>query len=271
MRIKNRVICIIILFIIVGFIYILFFLLDVESISLFLFLTIGSVAVLSTGTIYTIVQSKDNSYEYLRKKKAMLLHKYPLQKKTLKKSQTKEFIEDYFEANPLVDSYADSNESYEDIPKINDYIFSVFSQEELEKISQLSFSKMDKIFLIRELLYFDPTERNQLIEAMIKNSRNVDDSIIYTPPNKIFGIDDKIRIYVRSLVEPSEKTKIIIIETTEFINIFKQNIGVLFDYNPDKFLISSGGILLDEALKINDYNIEDDDEIALIPVRKKDK
>jgi len=127
---------------------------------------------------------------------------------------------------------------------------------------------MDKIFFIRELIYFDPDERSQLIEAMIKNKVFNKGPIEYNPPQRSIVIDEKIRVYVRSLIEPGEKTKIMIIETSEFINIIKQNIAVLFDYNPENFLLSSGGLLLEEDLKINDYAIDDDDEIALIPTRK---
>ena len=268
MRNRTRVFGVITLFIVATLIYILFFLLRVESIHLYVFLTIGSVAVLSSSTIYTVIHSKEKYYQPIGKKKIIPQKKYPIKKKSLG-VQASEFIEDYFEANPLVDSYANSDEYFEDFPRINEYIFSIFKKEELEKINLLDLSKMDKIFFIRELIYFDPEERIQLIEAMIKNQDLKRDSLIYNPPKRTIVVDEKIRLYVRSLIEPGEKTKIMIIETAKFIKILKQNIAVLFDYNPDDFLISSGGILLDDDLKIIDYNIEDDDEIALIPTRKK--
>ncbi|MFX0012549.1 MAG: hypothetical protein ACFE9R_19710, partial [Candidatus Hermodarchaeota archaeon] len=83
------------------------------------------------------------------------------------------------------------------------------------------------------------------------------------------GMDDKIRVYIRSLVEPGEKTKIIVIETSELVSILKEQVGILFDYGLEGFLLSTGGILLDELKQIRDYSIDDDDEIALIPSRKK--
>ncbi|MFX1412731.1 MAG: ubiquitin-like domain-containing protein, partial [Promethearchaeota archaeon] len=79
------------------------------------------------------------------------------------------------------------------------------------------------------------------------------------------------RVYARSLIEPGEKTKIIIIETSEFVNEIKEKLGVLFNYNIDNFVLSSGGIILQENIKIVDYNLDDDDEIALIPSRKEKK
>ena len=170
---------------------------------------------------------------------------------------------------PLIDQYADSDEIFENIETIDDYIFTLFNREELDKIDLLGFSKMDKIFFIREMLYFDTSERKQLIEDILQNKEKTDEQIKYKPPLTTIGMDDKIRVYIRSLVEPGEKTKIIIIETSELISIIKEQVGILFDYNLDEFLLSTGGILLEESKQIRDYSIDDDDEIALIPSRNK--
>jgi hypothetical protein len=128
---------------------------------------------------------------------------------------------------------------------------------------------MDKIFFIREMLYFDASERKQLIEDILKNKDVTDEQIKYNPPLSTIGMDDKVRVYIRSLVEPGEKTKIIIIETSELISVIKEQVGILFNYGLQAFLLSTGGILLDETKQIKDYLIDDDDEIALIPSRKK--
>ncbi|MCK4286190.1 MAG: hypothetical protein KAX18_08300, partial [Candidatus Lokiarchaeota archaeon] len=64
------------------------------------------------------------------------------------------------------------------------------------------------------------------------------------------------------------KTRIVILDTTELISVVKKKVGILFDYNQQDFVLSSGGILLKENSHIKDYDIEDDDEIALIPSRK---
>ncbi len=60
-----------------------------------------------------------------------------------------------------------------------------------------------------------------------------------------------------------------IIETSDFIDVIKEQVGILFDYGLEDFLLSTGGIILDETKQIKDYFIDDDDEIALIPSRKK--
>jgi hypothetical protein len=177
-------------------------------------------------------------------------------------------IEEYFDAFPSIEDYIESEDSYKDIPIIDKYIFSIFSKEELDKINLLNLSKMDKILFIREMLYYDFNERNDLIENMLKNGEKIVGEINYVPPTNQIEMEDQIRVYVRSLLEPGEKTKIIIINMNDFISKIKEKIAILFDYNLENFLLSSGGILLNENLLIKDYNIDDDDEIALIPSRK---
>jgi hypothetical protein len=262
MRKKYRILNIVALYVVFALFYLIFYIFQIESFPLFLFLTVGSVAVLSTGTIYTVVKSQSSPAIRIKK------DKYYQKPKSIK-GLSSDLIEDYFEAMPLIDQYADTDESYENIESIDDYIFTFFNQEEIDKISLLGFSKMDKIFFIREMLYFNAGERKQLIEDILKNKEKTDELIKYNPPLNIIGMDDKLRVYIRSLVEPGEKTKILIIETSELISIIKEQIGILFDYGLEDFLLSTGGIILDNTKQIKEYFIDDDDEIALIPSRKK--
>ena len=261
MRNKYRILSVITLYSIFLLIYMFFFLLQIESIPLLLFLTIGSVAVLSTSTIYTVLHSKDSQDRKIREKKYFAKQK-PIKKKTV------DIIENYIYTMPSIEEYITSNESYENIPVIDKYIFSVFSQEELDKINLLGLSKIDKIVFIREMLYFDANERKILIENILKSKDKTDEEIIYIPPRNPIKMEDQLRIYIRSLVEQGEKTKIIIVDTTELISAVKERVGILFNYNLEEFLLSSGGILLHENSQIKDYDIDDDDEIALIPSRK---
>ncbi|MFX1589425.1 MAG: hypothetical protein ACFFC1_14830 [Promethearchaeota archaeon] len=264
MRRNYRFFSLIALYFIFILIYIILFFLKIDSLPFYVIFNISSMAVLSTGTIYTIIQSRSIP------DKRIIKPKYISKQKSLKK-QSNEFIEDYFDAMPLIDKYANSNELFEDVDTMDDYIFSVFTPEELDKINLLDLSKMDKIFFLRELLYFSPQERNQLIEDMFRNKENTDQQIIFTPPKINIGMQDKIRVYIRSLIEPGEKTKIIIIETSELLIEIKEKIAILFNYDLSNFVLSSGGIILDENLEIIGYNIEDDDEIVLIPSRKEKK
>ena len=262
MKKSNRVLSIITLYVVFAIFYLIFFILQIDSLPLFLFLTIGSVAVLSPSTIYTIVTSKSSPAKRIGK------DKYYQKPKTIK-GVTRALIEDYIGAMPLIDQYTDTDESFENIESIDDYIFTFFSQEDLDKINLLGFSKMDKIFFIREMLYFEASERKQLIDDILKNKNITDEPINYNPPLHTIGMDNKLRVYIRSLVEPGEKTKIIIIETSDLINTIKEQVGILFDYSLEDFLLSTGGILLSTDKQIRDYYIDDDDEIALIPSRNK--
>ncbi|MFX1420440.1 MAG: hypothetical protein ACFE9N_16165, partial [Promethearchaeota archaeon] len=179
-----------------------------------------------------------------------------------------ELVEDYIDAMPSIEDYVESDDSYKDIPILDKYIFSLFSKEELVKINLLELPKMDKILFMREMCYFSPNERKQLIESMLRSRNETEEKLTYTPPINTIEIEDQIRVYVRSLVEPGEKTKILIINTSELIIMIKERVAIIFDYELDEFLLSSGGILLDENSLINNYDIDDDDEIALIPSTK---
>ncbi len=261
MKKNYRILIVIALYTVCILFYVFFFLFRIQNTPFFLFLTIGSVAVLSTSTIYTVIQSKSSQDKRLKEKKSFAKPK-SIQTETI------DMIEDYIDAMPSIEEYIESDESYKDMPIIDKYIFSIFSKDELDKIDLLELPKMDKILFIREMLYYDPNERKALIENMLKNKDKTDGEIIYTPPMNPIEMEDQIRVYVRSLLEPGEKTKIIIVDMTDFIGITKDKIAVLFDYDLEDFLISSGGILLKENLLIKDYDIDDDDEIALIPSRK---
>ncbi|MFX1380615.1 MAG: ubiquitin-like protein [Promethearchaeota archaeon] len=261
MKKNNKILTVIALYTVCILFYVIFFLFHIQNTTIFLFLTIGSVAVLSTSTIYTVIQSKSSPGMTIKEKKSFIKPKSI-------QIDTNDIIEDYIDVMPSIESYIDSDESYKDMPIIDKYIFSIFSKEELDKINLLDLPKMDKIIFIREMLYYDPNERKNLIENMLKSRDKAVEIIKYSPPSNQIELEDQIRVYVRSLLEPGEKTKIIIIDTSDLIGITKEKIGVLFDYDLEDFLLSSGGILLKDNLLIKDYDIDDDDEIALIPSRK---
>jgi len=261
MRKNYRILSVLALYIVCILLYVVFFLYHIENTFFFLALTVGSVAVLSTSTVYTVIQSKSSSVKTLKEKK------YITKPKSIQRISST-ILEEYIDAMPSLDDYAELDKSYKDMSIIDKYIFTILSQEELNKINSLDLSKMDKISFIREMLYYDPNERKDLIDNMLKSRDIVDEMIPYIAPINSIELEDQIRVYVRSLLEPGEKTKIIIIDTGEFVSIIKDKIALLFDYENQDFLLSSGGILLDETLQIKEYNIDDDDEIALIPSRK---
>jgi len=234
----------------------------------FLILVIGSVVVLSTGTIYTVIhhESTDNKItgkkQFVSKVKAL-----EKRKKLVKEEETSDFIEDYMDEMPFIQKYVDSDKSYEEMPIIENFIFTELSPKELAKINRLGLSDIDKKQFIKELLYFTQEERSNLIESMIENLYKTDEELIYIPPMRLVEETKTIRVYAISLIESGEKRKIINIESTEFVNVVKDQLAVMFDYNLEDFLLSTGGIIMNENAQIKDYNIEDIGEIVLIPSR----
>jgi hypothetical protein len=45
----------------------------------------------------------------------------------------------------------------------------------------------------------------------------------------------------------------------------KRTLGNLFGLNPDEFHLSSGGVTMDEDDQLKDYNVNNGDDILLIP------
>jgi hypothetical protein len=239
------------------------------------FIIVGSVAAVSTGTLYAVVSQSYNNDRRMMASKFKQKPKYktfPQTPKTLKQFSTKEtpeILEGYLNAFPYIEEYIESDKSYEEFPVTKEFIFSNLTQKEIKKISLLGLSEIDKIQFIREMLYYDPEEREALIENMLKNRDKIEEEVIYTPPIKTLVLSDKFRVHLISLIEPGEKKKIKIIESTDSISKIKESVGVLFDYGLEEFLLSSGGLILKEGKKISDYDIVDEDEIVLIPSRKK--
>ncbi|MHA1467874.1 MAG: hypothetical protein ACTSP6_07340 [Promethearchaeota archaeon] len=236
----------------------------------FLILVIGSVAVLSTGTIYTVIHQESSDDKITGKKyfasKGKALEK---RKKLVKEEETSEIIENYMSEMPSIQKYVDSNKSYEEMPIIENFIFTELSPKELAKIDRLGLPDFDKKQFIKELLYFTQGERSNLIESMVENLNKTEEELIYIPPMRLVEEAKTIRVYAISLIETGEKKKIINIESTEvvYIYIVKDQLAAMFDYNLEDFLLSTGGLIMNENAQIKDYNLEDKDEIVLIPSR----
>ena len=251
-------------------IYVLVFL---GQVPFYNFIIVGSVAAVSTGTLYTVVsQSYDsdrriNASKFKQKPKSKTFPQTPKTIKQISKKKSPEILEGYLDAFPYIEEYIESDKIHEEFPVMKEFIFSSLTPEEIEKINLLNLSEMDKIQFIREMLYYDPEEREALIESMLINRDKVEEEVIYTPPIKTLALSDKFRVHLISLIEPGEKKKIKIIESTDSISKIKESVGVLFDYGLEEFLLSSGGIILKEGKKVNDYDIIDEDEIVLIPSR----
>jgi len=76
---------------------------------------------------------------------------------------------------------------------------------------------------------------------------------------------DIIKVYIISTVGPGEKRQDLRIKLSNKVNELKDTIGKIFGLTPSNFHLSSGGITFDEQLLIKDYNLEEGDEILIIP------
>ncbi|MFX1339293.1 MAG: hypothetical protein ACFFDK_11845 [Promethearchaeota archaeon] len=234
----------------------------------FLILVIGSVVVLSTGTIYTVIHQESMDDRMTGKKQfASKVKALEKRKKLLKDKETTDIIEDYIAEMPFIREYVDSDKSYEEMSLIENFIFTELSSKELAKINRLGLADIEKKQFIKELLYYTQEERSNLIDSMIENLYRPDEEVIYKPPMTYVEQTKTIRVYAISLIEAGEKKKTINIESTEFVNIVKDQLALIFEYDLEDFLLSTGGIIMNENALIKDYNIEDRDEIVLIPSR----
>lgn len=250
-------------------IYLIFF---QNNLLLFFVLVIGSATVVSTSTIYTVIHHAGSADERVREKKLFSKARaFEKRKQLVKKGQTSDIIDEYMKSIPSIQNYVESDKSYEEMPIIEEFIFTELSPEERIKINRLGLSDIDKNEFIKELLYFTKEERMNLIDSMFENRDKIDEEIIYIPPMKVIEPIETFRVYAISLVKSGEKRKIITVETTDFINVIKEKLGILFDYDLDDFLLSTGGLIMREDSQIKDYNIENEDQIVLIPSRKAEK
>ena len=234
----------------------------------FLILVIGSAVVLTTGTIYTVIHHESTDEKITGKKdfasKVKALEK---RKRLVKEEEMPEIIDNYLSEMPSIQKYVDSNKSYEEVPIIENFIFTELSPKEMAKIDQLALADFEKKKFISELLYFTQEERSNLIDNMIENLDKTDEELIYIPPLRLVEDTKTIHVYAISLIEAEEKRKTINIESTEFVNVVKDQLAGMFDYNLEDFLLSTGGLIMNENALIKDYNIEDNNEIVLIPSR----
>ena len=80
--------------------------------------------------------------------------------------------------------------------------------------------------------------------------------------NQFFDI---IKVYVTSTVGPGEKRQDLRIKLSNRVIDLKDTIGNIFGLTPTNFHLSSGGITFDEQLLLKDYNLEEGDEVLIIP------
>ena len=86
-----------------------------------------------------------------------------------------------------------------------------------------------------------------------------------TPASKTPSAGKKLTLYFMSTIGPGEKKEKLTVNDSNRVRDIKKTLGNLFGLNPNDFHVSSGGVTLDEDSHLRDYNVNDGDDILLIP------
>ncbi len=93
----------------------------------------------------------------------------------------------------------------------------------------------------------------------------LDDLATKTPSSTIISEAKKISVYLMSTIGPGEKKQKLLIYTGYKISDIKETVANIFGLDPADFHLSTGGVTMDEGSTLNDYNLNDGDDILLIP------
>ena len=75
----------------------------------------------------------------------------------------------------------------------------------------------------------------------------------------------KVNLFFTSTIGPGEKKEKILVDTGNSVGAVKSTVGNMFGLSPSDFHLSYGGVTMDEANPLSEYNVEDGDSVLLIP------
>ncbi|MFX1535308.1 MAG: sumo domain-containing protein [Promethearchaeota archaeon] len=78
--------------------------------------------------------------------------------------------------------------------------------------------------------------------------------------------DRKISVFFKTTVGPGESTEKMVVSKDAPVKDIKYTVGQMFGLRPDDFHLSHGGRTLDPNDTIGNYDVENGDEVLLIPV-----
>jgi hypothetical protein len=86
-----------------------------------------------------------------------------------------------------------------------------------------------------------------------------------TPAGKTPAGGKKLTLYFMSTIGPGEKKEKLTVSDNNRVNDIKRTLGNLYGLDPNDFHLSSGGVTMDENNSLNDYDVNNGDDILLIP------
>ena len=86
-----------------------------------------------------------------------------------------------------------------------------------------------------------------------------------TPATKVPSAGKKLTLYFMSTIGPGEKKEKLTVNDSNRVRDIKNTLGNLYGLDPNDFHLSSGGVTMDENSSLKDYNVNNGDDILLIP------
>jgi len=103
---------------------------------------------------------------------------------------------------------------------------------------------------------FDEFDEDLIDEEQVKSK---------TPATKTPSAGKKLTLYFISTIGPGEKKEKLSVNDSNHVDDIKSTLGNIYGLDPNDFHLSSGGITMDENNPLRDYDVNNGDDILLIP------
>ena len=103
---------------------------------------------------------------------------------------------------------------------------------------------------------FDEFDEDLIDEEPVKSK---------TPAAKTPSAGKKLTLYLISTIGPGEKKEKLSVNDSNRVDDIKSTLGNIYGLDPNDFHLSSGGVTMDENNPLRDYDVNNGDDILLIP------
>ncbi|MHA1986012.1 MAG: ubiquitin-like domain-containing protein [Promethearchaeota archaeon] len=103
---------------------------------------------------------------------------------------------------------------------------------------------------------FDEFDEDLMDEEPVKSK---------TPASKTPSAGKKLTLYFMSTIGPGEKKEKLSVNDSNRVDDIKSTLGNIYGLDPNDFHLSSGGVTMDENNPLRDYDVNNGDDILLIP------
>ncbi len=103
---------------------------------------------------------------------------------------------------------------------------------------------------------FDEFDEDLIDEEPVKSK---------TPASKTPSAGKKLTLYFTSTIGPGEKKEKLSVNDSNSVDDIKSTLGNIYGLDPNDFHLSSGGVTMDENNPLRDYDVNNGDDILLIP------